>query len=334
MIWAPRRRARGRALALGVLGVAGLLVGTAPLGALPHRVAAAITEVRIGGNPDRVAVGPSGVWVGDLGRLARLDPTTNQVTDVPGGTTPIGVGADSVWGGVYTRSDTVARIDPASARITATVDVADAPTSIAVGPTDAWVLASTGVLTRVDLATNSVTATLVLSGVRVGPAGSRDGGFGFAVVATASAVWVSGRDADDHPVLWRIDPASAQVVDTVPVGVDCTRLVSDGAVLWAGCGTAQRFDPASRRLVDSHADAGNGIAIGSGGVYALSAGGTLAQLDVTSGQVVASLAVPPGAETVAMGNRVLWLADPRLHDAASLPGTGTLLRVVLPGTPR
>ncbi len=291
-----------------------------------------VRTVFVGGAPDRVAINPAGVWVGDLGHLARVDPTTDRVVHVAGATTPIGVASDQVWAGVLDRPDAVARIDPHTGHVVARLDLGGAPTAIAIGFGAVWVLDSGAVLTRIDPATNAVTARVPLGGTEAAVApGQVLGAVGFSVAAGDGAVWASGRSLDNrHAMLWRVDPSTGTVTAATPTRGDCAALAGGTDDVWGACGTAQRIDPATSTLVDRGADALDGIVVDGPSTWALGRDGTVTRLDATSGRVLAAYAAPSGSEGVAAGAGALWLASPHLH-LPSPTGAGTLLRLAVPG---
>jgi streptogramin lyase len=126
---------------------------------------------------------------------ALLDPQTGKVTTVPLAGTLAGVafGAGSFWASV--EDSTLARIDPASRRVTATVRLDDQhlPGAVIVAGDAVWVFAS-GLLQRIDPAATRVVHTLA-----VGPQEVEAG----RLAASAGAVWLS--DATARTLL-RIDP--------------------------------------------------------------------------------------------------------------------------------
>jgi streptogramin lyase len=146
---------------------------------------------------DVIAAG-SGVALthGDAKDADQLDPRTGTATPIHLGGAPAGAafGAGSFW--VSVDNAALARIDPASRRVTATVrlDGQHLPGAVAVGNGAVWVLAGGGLLQRIDPAANRVVHT-----VAVGPQ-SVDSG---RLAVDADAVWLS--DAEAHTLL-RIDP--------------------------------------------------------------------------------------------------------------------------------
>jgi streptogramin lyase len=146
---------------------------------------------------DVIAAG-GGVAVthGDEQDADQLDPQTGKATPIGLGGVPAGAafGAGSFW--VSAQDSTLARIDPASRRVVATVrlDGQHLPGAVAVGNGAVWVFAGGGLLQRVDPAANRVVHTLA-----VGPDGVDDG----RLATGADAVWLSDAQAR---TLTRIDP--------------------------------------------------------------------------------------------------------------------------------
>ena len=302
----------------------------APSVAAARGTSVPVRTIFVGGSPDRVAYGASGVWVGDLGHLARVDPTTDRVVHVPDASTPIGVADDQVWAGLLDHPDAVARIDPATARVVARLDVGDAPTAIAIGFGAAWVLDSDADLSRIDPTTNTITARLPLGGMAPAvAAGYQIGALGFSVAVGAGAVWASGRSLSNRTsMLWRVDPSSDSVT-AVPIGTDCAFLAGGAGTEWGACGTAQRVDVTALTLAGTSTDALQGITVDEPSTWALGRDGTITRLDAATGTVLATYAGPSGTEGIAVGANALWLASPHLHEP-SPNGAGTLLRVSVP----
>jgi streptogramin lyase len=135
---------------------------------------------------------------GDHPGVAQLDPRTNKASKIPLGGIPTGAafGAGSFW--ASEDNSTLARIDPTSRRVVATIplDADHLPGAVVVGDGAVWVFAGGGLLQRIDPASNRVVHTLP-----VGPDGVDYG----QLAVGAGAVWLS--DAEDRSLI-RIDPQS------------------------------------------------------------------------------------------------------------------------------
>jgi hypothetical protein len=274
-----------------------------------------VRTFRVGGQPDRVAVGSGAVWVGDSGHLFAVDPTTGAVRNVPGGATPIAVDGDSVWARRAVHPDTLVRVDATTARTTATVPLGGTPAAIAIGPHGLWVIDSAGTITRVDPATNTVVATI--------PVGS----LGFSIADAGDSVWASGRSADGtDAVLWRIDPSTNTLRATMTTDANCMTLAGLGDTLWAACGTARRVET-SGALTPTDVNALDGVAVGPQSVYALGNDGTVATIQPNTSRVLRREVVPPGSEGIAVGDGAIWVANPALREAPTVSGRGTLTRL-------
>jgi hypothetical protein len=154
------------------------------------RIATAATKAIAAGAGTAVAIG----W--DEPDAVQFDPRTSKLTTIPVGGPPGGVafGAGSFW--VSAANHTLARIDPASRRVAATIPLDDLhlPGSVLVAGDAVWVFAGGGLLQRIDPASNQVVHTL-----QVGPQEVDTG----RLAAGAGAVWLSDPIAR---TLLRIDP--------------------------------------------------------------------------------------------------------------------------------
>ena len=155
-------------------------------------------------------------------RFVRLDPSghvlmTMEVSSAIG----LAFGAGSVWG---SSGGQVFRFDPTTNQIVAHIATDAAP--IAFGAGSVWGLSEDSrQLIRIDPATNSVGAT-----IRLPSAGS-------AMTATDSAVWVAEGPPDSPGShLWKINPATNQVVGQVTLGGTPSALddlaVGDNGDVW------------------------------------------------------------------------------------------------------
>jgi YVTN family beta-propeller protein len=213
-------------LAVAVLGVVvpltllGRLGGNQPVqpaGSIGSPVV--LERIPVESGVEAVAVGEEGVWVAGFNRVARIDPTTNQVsatirTPGAGDYSEVAVGEGSVW---VTASGLVYRIDPAENAVTATIEVGEYPQDIAVAGGWVWVtraMAGPGDLVRIDPSTNRVAGGPIDLGYGPGPG---PGPFAY----HDDALWVLNTGLTvgeltepvefDGPTMVRVDIATGEV---------------------------------------------------------------------------------------------------------------------------
>jgi len=172
-----------------------------------------------------------------LGVLA-LVASPHVVARIPTGDSP--GGATAAYGAVWVANDasgTLARIDPATNRVTRRVRLRPGLFSVAHGFGALWAVNyKTGALSRVE--------------PRSGRARSvRVGGVPFDVVAAFGRVWVTAWEAGK---LVEVDPRSLRVVRRIAIGPRPTGLHVAGGALWIGFGRSAteiaRLDPKSRKI--------------------------------------------------------------------------------------
>ena len=176
-----------------------------------------------------LTAGPGAVWVAVLGEeLLRLEPETARVVArlpvVP--SAPVAIGAGAVWVACWGSDGRgrLARVDPASNRVVAFVELAGSGNAVGAGPGMVWVRGAGGPVWRVDPAANRVVAAVPVPGM-----GERAG----SVAVTPRAVWVS--DPDNAAVV-RIDPRHDRLDGRIPAdGADLA--VAPNGVVWTTSGT-------------------------------------------------------------------------------------------------
>jgi YVTN family beta-propeller protein len=160
------------------------------------------------GSPAGLAYGDGSVWAAGSadGALARIDPATHAVQQIPVGSAPTAVTVTGPDAWVTNSGDgTVTRVSTVTNRAVETIQVGNLPVAIAAGSGAVWVAnEGDGTVDRIDPVTGDVTK----GGIQVG--GRPDG-----IAAGAGAVWVA--NGEDGTVQ-RIDPATGQAGGPVPVG--------------------------------------------------------------------------------------------------------------------
>ena len=254
------------------------------------------------------------------------------------------IDGDSVWVG-STRPNAVHRIDAATARVVATVELPGSPCAgLALGFGSLWVplCAKPNALASVDLASSRVTAVL-----QPGPAAAEGG-----IAAGGDSVWLV---SDTAGTLLRIDPSSHAVRQRIALpagsfnpryyqgivwvtraaGAEVTAVDADsGAILasiatgpgprflsagdgavWTlnqGDGSLTRIDVATRRATaqvplgtPGH---GGDIGVGAGFVFTTMAGTPLTATRAASASVQSQWK-GRGGDSLAVGADVVWLTD-------------------------
>lgn len=266
-------------------------------------LAALVVTISTGDAPCGAAAGFGSVWVANdsSGTLARIDPATNRVTR----RVPVGKGACSVATGagavwvVNYESSRLVRIDPRTLRAKR-VRVGRTPFDVLVAFGSVWVTAwEDGTLEEIDPATLSV--------VRRIDAGPRPMG----LAARRGSVWVGfGREAT---AIARVDPATGSVV-RVPVGAPRPGWFAAGTPdFWIQAADSDllHVDPASGKVLRRIRV---GRTLGQG---ALAPDGTLwmpdkeqgvvYRIDPARGRVVDSFPAGPGAYLALRAFGSMWV---------------------------
>lgn len=191
-------------------------------------------EIDVGRFLGSITSGFASIWVavppfdaGDQSSIARIDPETNRVIasisidEYPG---EIAAGEGAVWvAGV----NSLLRIDPETDRVVS--QVTGAGGFVTSTPGAVWAVASPDTLARVDPVTNEIAATVPLS-LKQGQ------GIPGPLVGTSGSVWlvVTGPDGfgEEAGELLRIDPGSNSVTARTALQSVPGRLVADKTGAW------------------------------------------------------------------------------------------------------
>jgi YVTN family beta-propeller protein len=107
----------------------------------------------------------SGTTRAGVGQMVRVDPATSRVVDRfrTAGDGALAVGGGSVWQAGIT-SQTIYRYDPGSKRLLAEIPVEVVAKHLTADAESLWVSSDSGRVTRIDLATNTVTGAFQVEG--------------------------------------------------------------------------------------------------------------------------------------------------------------------------
>jgi YVTN family beta-propeller protein len=220
-------------------------------------------------------------------RCAPLVPRPTIVASIATGEEASAVATDGndVWV-TNIFEDTVSRIDPATNVVTATIEVPGFPYGVASDGTSAWVThVASGALTRIDIATNEVLDTASI-GELAGNITMGDG-----------AVWVVIQGEDE---VVKIDARSGEVIARIGVASDPYGIAyADGSV-WVTSpaeGIVTRIDAKAEEIVAEIEVAGvNDIAARDGAVWVSvrpvrAASGAIVRIDTDSDSAAERIAV-------------------------------------------
>ena len=242
-----------------------------------------VASVRVGAQPDAIALGAGSAWVTDAtdDAVTRLDGSGSTVVQrIPVGGSPAGIafGFGAVWV-ANSGGRTVSRIDPTTNAVVAEIPVGTAPTGIATD--DRWVWVTNRLdhtLSRIDPNDES-TKTFAVGATPLG------------VATAAGSVWVA--DSDSNLVV-QVDAKSGTITARVPVGNGPSALAAtpQGDAVWvvnSRSGTVFRIDTTTANVTAAQAVGADptGIGIGTDGVWvAVPSTSEIVKLDPASGQII------------------------------------------------
>jgi virginiamycin B lyase len=260
------------------------------------------------------------VLVPDLAKdtLERINAKTNKPGDpITGFHKPCG-GAIGAFGSLWVPNcgdQTVARLDPKTGKITATVasGAGTALPSVAASSDSVWILSDDKTtLSRIDPQQNQVVAELRL------PAGCNSLTFG------ETALWVTCPSEDR---VLRVDPLANLVDKRIEVSAEPRAIAIGESSIWVLCrkeGKVERIDPKTYKVTKSIAlgvpGAEGGIAIGQGSVWVTLAGFPITRIDPGTEKVVQQFygegggAIQVGLNSVWLSNwkeKTFWRLDPK-----------------------
>lgn len=270
-------------------------------------------EIPVPGFADFIVVDGAAVWVTNSGRVERWSRTGKSaevaMSHPCGG---MAILAESLWV-ADCKDRTLVRIDrqtgTRSAAIATGIANPAGELNVVAGAGSVWVASdTTGVIARVDPASNRVVATVAVDPDTYYLA------FGFGSLWAVSAT---------HQVIQKIDPATNTVVTTTPLGRQPGFLAAGEGAVWVqeqGDGTVARIDPATgavtgRVKVDETLKWGD-IDTGGGKVWLrTTAGQTFVVIDATTMAIGARVGKPAGSGALRYADGGMWTSA---HDQHTL----------------
>jgi len=209
-----------------------------------------------------------------------------------GGGSPVSPGPSPTPSPSPTASPTPVVPPPIAIVPTATIPVSGIQ-GLATDGTSVWVLTETGLVQRIDPATNKAGP-----GTQTGATTDLYNG----ISADENGVWVTDWDA---AALYRLDPATVKVVAVIDAGLAPKGVLATATAVWvAGThdGKVLRVDPATNKIAATVAvgpvgnSGPNWLASGLGSIWvSIPNNGTVARIDPLTNKVQATIAIPPTA---------------------------------------
>ena len=137
-----------------------------------------------------------------------------------------------------------------------------------------------------------------------------------AAVAADGSVWVASPQGN---VVYRIDPVTASLVQTIPVGGGPSAITASGPDIWVASaldGTVSRISAATSQVVQTIAvgTEPTGITAGGGAIWvADAAAGTVSALSPVSGRLIAAIPLASAPFGVAFGVGSVWVTSPQAN---------------------
>ena len=135
-----------------------------------------------------------------------------------------------------------------------------------------------------------------------------------AAVAADGSVWVTSPEGN---VVYRIDPVTPSIVQTIPVGAGPSAITAVGPDIWVAntlAGTVSRINPVANEVVQTISVGAEPTGLASGGEsvwVADAAASTLSALSPVSGQLTSTVALPSPPFGVAFGAGAVWVTSPQ-----------------------
>ena len=304
----------GLAALVGLLGHATpALVGSARSETFQTPVTALKPDVtfELGGAPDWMVLTADAVWISNdkLSAVQRIDPRLNRVVakiELPAPPcSGLTYGFGSVWVPLGGTPRSLARVDPATNRVSATLPfgTSDDEGGITASPDSIWMVTdNNGTLVRIDPTTNQIRQKVSIAPGSFNPMYS-DG-----------IVWVTGHDSG---VLTAVEAASGKILAVIPVGPQPRFLTAGAGSIWTlnqGDGSVTRVEAKSFKMtatIDARSPGHGGeICFGAGSVWITVMKVPLTRIDAGSGQVVGQW-IGEGGDSVRFGHGSVWLTDLR-----------------------
>jgi virginiamycin B lyase len=250
---------------------------------LPH------TTIVTGGGPDWMTDGAGSLWIANISlkEVERIDAASNAITarikvaGVP--CSGAAFGFSNVWVPLCRNGKgmALARIDPATNRVAATLPIAPANSEggITISPDGLWLATGETSLARIEPRSGKIRQRITV------PTGSQN------PVYADGLVWITSKASN---VLTAVDADNGRIVASVPVRGGPHFVAAGGGAIWTigqNDGVVTRVDPRTKHIVErigaNIAGFGGDITYGAGSVWTTLADVPLTKIDAMTNRVVA-----------------------------------------------
>ena len=267
-----------------------------------------LAKISIPGSPDWVAIDNQAVWVSNNSKnsLARIDPDSNELVATVAVSRAPCSGLAAGFGSVWSPSCLDQRID----RVDSATNTITAQIPVGVADSEGGIAAGGGAVWMMTSKNGTLSridpaTTKIVKQIQV------DSG-SFAIAATTQAVWIT---STAHGVLIRVDPHTNQVVARIQTGPSPRFLCTTTDSVWVlnqGDGTVTRVDAHSNQVITTIkvGDGGPGgdIAAGEGAVWVTAVNVPLTRIDPATNKVTSQF-VGPGGDAIRAGHGSIWLCS-------------------------
>ena len=251
-------------------------------------------------------------------------PTVTETLSLDSGPFQVSVAQGSLWATGANTADTVTRIDLASGEITATIPVSAVPSGVAAVDSAVWITSQgENTVLRLVPATNEIAATI--------PVGVKP----FSVFATDDDVWVTN---ETDGTLSRIDPATNTVIATIPVGNKPNGVTEGAGAVWVTLlddNAVARVDPATNTVVATVPVGGRpfGVIEAAGSIWVTGSNdNSLTRIDPTTNGVLAKVTLGGTPVGLAFDGESLWVANASGDSVSRVdPATNRVIDTVIVG---
>jgi len=243
--------------------------------------------------------GFGGAWIQvdpPVDQLVKVDSASGAVTLRVDGGTSAAIAEDAVW--VTVAGEETRKLDPATGAV-----LLSAPTPgayyLSVGAGGVWVPADGGIV-RLDPTSGASVATIAIDADQITDLAAADDG-----------VWVTDKVAGR---VFRVDPATNQVVAEIPTGAGAHDLAIDEHAVWVTnyqANTVSRIDRTTNVITTTIEGQGSGVGIvaGGGAVWVSTRDVGIARIDAASNEVVSFAELLGWNYGVAYGDGELWVSN-------------------------